>query len=533
MYVHIYVLEYKPDGFFMSVTIFYALLDTVRNTRLQRLTTRKQQRNKQHLNTATRNNMADETLVTLYDGRNIEDLIGFVEEEFPCRYMGVSGTLYAGIEGVAFLGKFFLFDKKLHVKWVDVKVQQSDHGVTMQTRDIKEELAVTHEFTGIHRPERCWSMLVSLHNQALLDRPEGVTASTAGHLEGAAPLGMESATETSRPRTMSAQPIQRRKTLRRMTSDPNKLAPALDALFADMAKEGDILTGENQNDNKNSTNAPPQASIRRVSLQSPKELVSSLGQHTKPTKEELRASLSITLGVVEVGPLAEIEAIVGKIQGRFSCLYLGQQGTLYAGSTALYFAGGRLFFPSRITIQSTNIRQVKMVKGKPKSDLDGDEKAQQDVINESGIVVWARDGDSHTFLGMENPDQVWASLVALRNHVSETGSNSPKSFGMRRMSSDPNLQSHTGCDLLSPTAGPEIAGKGGKPEQELAPPELSEEELQKAWSNIIAKENRYATCVVKVGRRDLFFRFCLAFTSTSSFQRHPPATHLCCNRTAH
>jgi hypothetical protein len=473
--------------------------------------------------------MADDTLITMYDGRNIEDLIGIVEEEFPCRYMGVSGTLYAGTDGVAFLGKFFLFDKKLHLKWVDVKVQQSDHGVAMQTRDIKEELAVTHEFTGIHRPERCWSMLVSLHNQALLDRPAGIASSTAGRLEAVAGLGMESAAETVCPRTTTTQPIQRRKTLRRMTSDPNKLAPAIDALFADFAREADILAGENQNDNQNSASAPPQASIRRASLLSPKELVSSEGQQTIPTKEEIRASIRSAIGVVEVSPWAEIEAIVGKIQGRFSCLYSGQQGTLYAGSTALYFAGSRLFFPARITIQSTNIRQVKMVKGMPKSDLDDDEKARQDVINEQGIVIWSRDGDSHTFLGMENPDQVWASLVALRNHVSKSGPNSP-AFGMRRMSSDPNLQSHTGFDLITPTAATELTGEGGKPdvqEQELAPPELSEEELQKSWAGIMAKENRYATSVVKVGWKDLFVQKHFYFLPAPyrSYAPHLPLTY--------
>ena len=139
-----------------------------------------------------------DTVVATYDGRNLEELIGFVEEEYNCMYGGVNGTLYAGTDGLAFLGKFFLFDKKMFVKYVDVMIKKSDTSVVLQTRD---DEPVIHEFVGIQKPDRVWSNLVSLHNQALLDR-------------SSAPTGM-------RRRAATAAPIHRRKTLRRMTSDPN------------------------------------------------------------------------------------------------------------------------------------------------------------------------------------------------------------------------------------------------------------------------------------------------------------------------
>ncbi|CAB9513991.1 GRAM domain containing [Seminavis robusta] len=456
--------------------------------------------------------MADETVVATYDGRNMEELIGFVEEEFPCRWQGVSGTLYAGTDGLAFLGKFFLFDKKMNVKWIDVKIQQSDHGVTIQTRDVKEEMAVIYDFTGIHKPERCWSMLVSLHNRALLDRTRtpasGVTASTMGRLEGEGATDEAAAT---RARSQTAAPIHRRM-LRRQTSDPAALAPAIEALFAEEAKEEAMAGDSTQTPGQSNGSSVPllerPLSARRVSsiLMSPsKQQTISDNSATPPSSTQketdraasLRASASSAVGVVEVSPTSEIEAIVGKIQGRFSCLYNGQPGNLYAGSTALYFAGSRLFFAARLTIQSLNIRQVQMVKGKPKSDVNDAPAA--DMVKEQGIVVWTREGISHTFLGMENPDQVWASLVAIRNHVSSNATATPRSFGMvRRMNSDPNLQSHTGGDLLSPTAIKVAAeAEKSREEQELGTPVMSDEELQEAWSDVTAKKNRYNTGVVK------------------------------------
>lgn len=439
--------------------------------------------------------MADNTATTYdgtnatYDGRNIEELIGFVQEEYPCVYCNVNGTLYAGTDGLCFLGKFFLFDKKIYLKWVDVKVQQTDQGVAIQTRD---DEPLIHEFIGIQKPERVWSALVSLHNQALLDR----TRSPA-HIDGA--LDASQTPGSTRPRTVSAQPIHRRKQLRRMTSDPNKLAPAIDALFADAGQKKMALDESTKNSAHAAAAATGTTTVEKpVTIETPSKRASLL-----QIKEDLKSSTNIGV-MVEVSPLSEIEAIVGKMQGEFSCVYNRQRGILYAGSTALYFAGERLFFAAKIAIQSSNIRQVQMIKGKPKSDLAGGEtQSIEDVIKEQGVVIWTREGISHTFLGMESPDQVWASLIDLRKHAS-TGPNSPRPFGMRRMNSDPNLQSRTGRQIMSPVGEGGEASKGEvrEAEKELAPPVLSNEELKQAWSQVLDKKNRYRTSVVKVGKFD-------------------------------
>lgn len=442
------------------------------------------------------------TVVATYDGMNIEELIGFVEEEYPCVYCQVNGTLYAGTDGIAFLGKFYLFNKKIHLKWVDVKVQQTDQGISIQTRDD----AMLHEFSGIHKPERVWSALMSLHNQAILDRTKfpsaafGVNDNDGG--DGTATGDAEGG--KTRGRSATTQPIHRRKQLRRMTSDPNKLIPNIDALFAvenrENQLEGEALLGVSGGDNdpvNEATSLIPQQKAESVRKMAKRSSVIINQEHQLST----RAAESLGAVDVNINPMAHIEAIVGKIQGAFVCLYNGQKGTLYAGSTALHFSGERLFFAARLTVQSRHIRQVKMIKGKPRSDgnADGVPQLQQEAldvehaIQEQGIEICSLEGISHNFLGMENPDQVWACLVSLRKHAS-SGPYSPRPFAMRRMNSDPNLTSHTtGLDMM-PQAQNDDKERALK---ESALPVLSDEELIKAWSGVIDKKNRYKTCVAK------------------------------------
>jgi hypothetical protein len=430
--------------------------------------------------------MTDNTVVATYDGRNIEELIGFVEEEYPCVYCNVNGTLYGGTDGLAFVGKLFLFEKKMFLKWVDVKVQQTDHGVAIQTR---ADEPVIHEFGGLQKPERVWSALVSLHNQALLDRTRSP--------------GPED--QSPRERSATAPPVHRRKQLRRNTSDPSKLTPAIEALFSEAEKQGALL--DQMANNAPLTPTTPEATERRASLLlSPRAsalLSPKAADEIKASINEFKASMN-NIGVVEVSPESDIEAIVGKIQGEYPCFYNKQKGTLYTGSTALYFVGGRLFFPAKLTIQSTNIRQVQMIKGKPKSDLvEESPSSNEEVLKGQGIVIWTRDGTSHTFLGIESPDHVWASLVDLRKHVS-TGPNSPPPFGMRRMNSDPNLNSFTGRELVTSDSR-ETSNEGV--DQELAPPVRTEEELKEAWSQVLDPKNRFTTSVVKVRNCDSGFRW--------------------------
>lgn len=377
--------------------------------------------------------------VAARDGQNLEEKIGCVSGEYACIYCGVNGTLYAGSDGVCFLGKFFLFDKRVLLKWTDVKVQQTDQGVAIQTR---EHDSVLHEFSGIHHPERCWSFLVSLHNQALLDR-----------------TGFP-ATPNAEDIPLSTTSTNRRSQLRRMTSDPNKMAVQIDDLF------------DKQISKQESGKSPP--------VQDTKGLRNSAAM----MKDRLNKVTLLKLNFMDVDEKIAIEAIAGKLRGQFPCVYSKQRGTLYSGSTALYFVGDRLFFSANVVIQSPHIRQIRMVKGD----------------SEQGIVVWTRDGISHAFLEMENPDQVWASLVALRNHGGCEENKSPRHFTLRRQNSDPNAASR--YDLSSPRNNETMeigAVVENNCDTELPPPSImTEEELKETWSKLLSDESRYSTVVVRV-----------------------------------
>ena len=399
--------------------------------------------------------MSESSVSVTFDGKNLEDLIGFISEEYECIYSGVSGKLYAGSEAVAFIGKFFLFDKKVLLKWVDVKVVQTDQGVALQTRD---KNPVLHEFSGIHHPDRCWSFLVSLHNQALLDK-------TAAGGED----------DTVHSSTNANAVMNRRKQLRRMTSDPNKMSAHIRDFFAS--------TEEDEQGEEGKTIKSTAAIATRKSMKRSTALI----------EDGLQGLLNAADNMEEEERVA-IETFVGKIQGLFPCMYSQQRGTLYSGSTALYFVGNRLFFCTKLMIQSKHIQQVKMLKGKNKS--------------EQGILVSTRDGLSHDFLEMENPDQVWASLVAIRRHVGfEENKTSRRVPSLRRQNSDPN----TGAgryDLSSPSQHDETQDQKGdiagdvaeciKQEVQPTAHAMTGEELKVAWEELQNDKRRYATVVVKV-----------------------------------
>jgi hypothetical protein len=101
-------------------------------------------------------------------GHDIESVAGYISGEYSCVYSQVNGTLYAGSTALYFLGSFFLFDKKLRLPWEDVRqVQKMEQGIGIQVLTNND---VVYSFTGIHSPDRAWVVLVSLHNDALLDR---------------------------------------------------------------------------------------------------------------------------------------------------------------------------------------------------------------------------------------------------------------------------------------------------------------------------------------------------------------------------
>jgi len=345
---------------------------------------------------------------------------------------------------------------------------------------------VVHEFFGIQNLDRVWSGLMLLHNAAILDQTKTGGGDGDNEMEPSGP-------STARNRSATTQPIHRRKQLRRMTSDPTKLAPAIEELFDqhDINKE-DLSELYEDSTNEKTTEASGNTTEQRQAQPTRRTSVMINKEHQLST----RAAEAFG-NIMADNPLAGVEAIVGKIQGVFTCLYNRQQGKLYTGSTALYFSGERLLFPVLLVIQSSHIRQIKMVKSKPTATLaSSKEPSVTEKVREQGIEICTHDGLSHTFLGMENPDQVWASLVTLRNHASAK-SHSSAPFVMRRMNSDPNLTTQTN-DIDNFVSPSKADGAAITTEPELALPVLSEEEMNEAWSDIMAKKSRYTTCVAKV-----------------------------------
>ncbi len=102
------------------------------------------------------------TFLAYYDMKSI---VGDIFGEYNCSWEKSNGTLYAGSKGVYFLGSFFLFERKLILEWEQVRlVQKADQGIEVVCKN-----EASHSFYGTQSPDRFWALLLSLHNDALLD----------------------------------------------------------------------------------------------------------------------------------------------------------------------------------------------------------------------------------------------------------------------------------------------------------------------------------------------------------------------------
>ena len=96
---------------------------------------------------------------------DMKSIVGDIFGEYNCSWEKSNGTLYAGSKGIYFLGSFFLFERKLILEWEQVRlVQKADQGI-----DVVCKNEASHSFYGKQSPDRFWALLLSLHNDALLD----------------------------------------------------------------------------------------------------------------------------------------------------------------------------------------------------------------------------------------------------------------------------------------------------------------------------------------------------------------------------
>jgi len=103
----------------------------------------------------------------------IENIIGFISEQYHCEHSNFAGILYAGPLAVVWLGRIFFFEWTVIIKWEDViQVQKQEDGVRFHMCSNNGNLSSTtyYNFTKLFHPEKAWSRLVSLHNDSVIDK---------------------------------------------------------------------------------------------------------------------------------------------------------------------------------------------------------------------------------------------------------------------------------------------------------------------------------------------------------------------------
>jgi hypothetical protein len=118
---------------------------------------------------ATKNNLRDS--VVSVPGETSQG-VGKLAGEYKCYFQNAKGTLYAGSDGLYFLGMMFFFERQISIRWVDViKIIKGASGLMIVVPD------ANHEFTDLPHLDRCWATLVALHSDALHRRGGTTTTS--------------------------------------------------------------------------------------------------------------------------------------------------------------------------------------------------------------------------------------------------------------------------------------------------------------------------------------------------------------------
>lgn len=394
------------------------------------------------------------------ESNEVERVAGFVAGNYACVYNGINGTLYAGNTALYFVGTFFLFEKKVIIPWERIRhVQKLDHGVAVICKN--EEM---HSFTNLPAPSRVWVILVSLHNDALLDHPAGGKRNQL-----VSPYRRASASRS----------------MRRRNSDP-----ASTLVFLDAREELPMTTAEEETNNYIEKEEGGADDIK------PKD------DSDKKTKSKEHSSL---LNLFKDRPvinwfkeladprIEDIEEKVGPLKLEpVMCSHRSYVGKLYAGNTGLFFYGRHLPWETeKVFIRFSLIRQFQ---------IQGKEK----ILKRRGISIISKCGQIYDFEAMDNADRVWASLIALQNeNLTNEGENmSRRQFSLRRMNSDPMMPSRMSFDESSeePIEGEDLEDDVDSDDHASTASCLAKEPaLNNAedWATEVAKEKDFSNLVIK------------------------------------
>ena len=384
---------------------------------------------------------------------DIEEVAGFVAGSYDCVYNAVHGTLYAGSAAVYFVGTFFLFEKKVVIPWERVRqVQRLDQGVSVIDKD-----ETIHSFTALLAPARAWVILVSLHNDALLDSPAGNKKKRRSQLM--APEVHHSVC---------------RRIMKRRNSDP---ASTLNFMDASQYHSEDEMEDNLQNKSSKTNEAFRQ----RTQEGKPVQVVEKSETPKRPVIDWFNTLMEPKMEDVEekVGVL--------KIQG-MRCMHEGYSGNLYGGNQGLFFFGRRMPWEAKhIFIRFSLIRQFQ-IQGKELSSPQ-----QQPKPGQRGLSITTKDGPVYEFQSIDSPDKVWASLIALRNenHTTE-GQSRSRTYSFRRMNSDPMMPSKISFDDSS-----EDLAATEESDQLSTGSSDSTHNVAEEWGSEVAKQKKYENTVVK------------------------------------
>jgi len=382
---------------------------------------------------------------------NIEEVAGFVAGSYDCVYNAVHGTLYAGSTAVYFVGTFFLFEKKVVIPWERVRqVQRLDQGVAVIDKD-----ETIHSFTALHAPARAWVILVSLHNDALLDSPAGNKKKRRSQL-----MAPELHHSVSR------------RIMKRRNSDPaSTLNNFMDASQYQSEDEMEDL-------NKSRTS----------------EVFRQRTEEGKPapaeTPEPPKRPVIDWFNTLTEPKMEDIEEKVGilKIQG-MRCMHGGYSGNLYGGNQGLFFFGRRMPWEAEHIFVRFNLIRQFQIQGKDAASPQKQPKEGQ----QRGLSITTKDGQGYEFSSIDSPDKVWASLIALRNeNLTTEGQNRSRTFSFRRMNSDPMMPSKVSFDDssedLATTEESDLRSTGSSD---------SVHNVAEEWDAEVARQKEYENTVVK------------------------------------
>lgn len=321
-------------------------------------------------------------------GNNFQ-IVGDIAAEYASSWESCQGILYVGSKGMYFLGSYFLFERKLVVYWDDVRlVQKVDQGVEIVCKNDQK-----HYFSGIHGPDRAWSLLVTLHNDALLDR-KGKRAT---------------------PRSS---------VLRRTNSDPWDTSIRTDDFFAIGSVPED------------SNNEPPSQQLE------------SSTKKQAPTRRSSTASISSSLlesngGKPSVDDTSnqsksikpsDIHTVTGPLRLQpVTCTFGKVHGKLYMGERAVFFLGQGFFFWEKksLTIQWEEVLRIQAI------DTVMDRPGETTPVQVcTGLRFLVRENEAAMeFTSVDNAYKVWTSAISMHSEKLLEKSTKPRVH--RRMNSDP------------------------------------------------------------------------------------------------